>query len=372
MKKITSLCLIFTLVSLLLTVTSVHAREITDIYGRQVSVPDNPQRVFMGESRLLFSLALVYDGDPSARIAGWPADMKFYDSQSWQAFTAKYPDLNKVPTTGAISFAQSDVEKILSLQPDLAILPHYARQLPGQTDLERRLDLAHIPYIYVDFRVDQLNNTVPSLQILGTVFNSPAKTARFITFYQQHLQAIAERIKQLNRPEPKVMIQLHLGKKEQCCITVAHGSLADLLAFSGGDNIASSVIKKVYGQMNPEAVINARPDFYITTGTSAREDSRGVQLGAQVDLAHAQASLAHALASEPLLSHLKAVKEGNVWSLWHNFYICPLHIVAVEFFAKTFYPEDFSNVDPQKTMKQIFTDFLDMPYQGVYWSHFKN
>ena len=368
MKKLTSQLLLFTLLSLLLTVTKVQAREITDIYGRQVEVPDNPQRVFFGESRLLFSLALVYEGDPSSRIAGWPTDMKFYDPQSWQAFTAKYPALARVPTTGAISFAQSNVEKILALKPDLAILPHYARQQPGRSELERQLELAKIPYIYVDFRVGQLKNSVPSLKILGTVFNSPQKTARFIAFYQRHLQAVADRVKQLQSTKPKVMIQLHLGKKEVCCITVAHGSLADLLAFSGGDNIATPYIKQVYGQMNPEAVIGADPDIYITTGTSSAEDCRGIQLGPQVNTEQAEASLRNRLSAEPLLSQMRAIKQGNAWSLWHNFYISPLHVVAVEVFAKILYPQEFRDVDPESTMRQIFKEFLDMPYQGVYWA----
>ncbi|OJH82185.1 periplasmic binding protein [Serratia marcescens] len=67
--------LILLLLSLWFGVFSAQAKTVTDITGRQVVVPDNPQRIVVGESRMLYTLALLEPGNPAQRIVGWPADL---------------------------------------------------------------------------------------------------------------------------------------------------------------------------------------------------------------------------------------------------------------------------------------------------------
>lgn len=64
---------------LLLFSHSLFARQISDINGVQVVIPDHPQRIVLGESRMLYTLALLQPGYPAAHIAGWPADLAKYD-----------------------------------------------------------------------------------------------------------------------------------------------------------------------------------------------------------------------------------------------------------------------------------------------------
>ncbi|EKN3436935.1 hypothetical protein OZ689_004072, partial [Yersinia enterocolitica] len=54
--------LVFCLLSF--TLTS-QAKSVTDILGRQVIVPDYPQRIILGESRMLYTLALLEPGNPA-------------------------------------------------------------------------------------------------------------------------------------------------------------------------------------------------------------------------------------------------------------------------------------------------------------------
>lgn len=62
------------------------------------------------------------------------------------------------------------------------------------------------------------------------------------------------------------MLHLHLGRRDTCCTTAAHGNLGDLLTFAGGDNIANASVKGVYGELNPETILSANPDVYLATG----------------------------------------------------------------------------------------------------------
>jgi len=42
-----------------------HARQVTDLAGRVVTVPDHPKRVLLGEGRFVFAMALLTARIPS-------------------------------------------------------------------------------------------------------------------------------------------------------------------------------------------------------------------------------------------------------------------------------------------------------------------
>ncbi len=353
---------------LLLTSCVVQAKTVTDILQRKVSVPDNPQRIVVGEGRMLYTLALVEKGNPLQRVVGWPADLQRYDRQTWERYTAAFPAINAIPLIGSANPGQISVEKVIALQPDLVILPVYAKKTTAQDSLLMQLTAAGIPVIYIDTRVDQLHNTVPSLQLLGDVLNDQAKAARFIAFYQQHMNVIRDRLMQAKPAKTRAMIQLHLGRREECCTTVAHGNLADLLVFAGGDNIAAGQFDGVFGQLSAEAVIAANPDVYLATGMSGPQQADRLQLGPQVKPEAARQSFAQAVAREPVISQLAAVHNGKATALWHNFYLSPWHLLTAEVFAKALHPQLFSDLDPAKTLEEMNREFLPLPETGTYWT----
>lgn len=358
------------LVSCLLFAGLAQARTVTDIANRTVEVPDNPQRIVVGESRMLYTLALVQDGDPAQHVVGWPGDMAQLDAQSWSMYVKAFPQIASIPWLGQNNYTQMNVEKVIALKPDLVILPVYARKQTDRDQMEITLTNAGIPVIYVDLRVDQLHNTIPSVKLLGEVLNHPEKAGRFIAFYQQHMDRIRERIAAYQGKRTTIMLQLHLGRREGCCTTVSHGNLADLLTFAGGDNIAQGAFNSVYGDLSAEKVITDNPDVYITTGMAGPEGKRvsDLMLGPQVTQAQAEQSFREVMDKQPVLSTLKAVREGRAYSVWHNFYLSPYHMVDVEVFAKTMYPQLFKDVDPQQTMKDLYAQFLPVPFSGTYWA----
>lgn len=360
----------FFLLFLLIIVFSVQAKTVTDILGRTVTVPDNPQRIVVGESRMLYTLALLEPGNPAQRIVGWPHDLARFDAQSWQIYRQTFPSINAIPVISQGDFRQINVENLILLRPDLVILARYAREDGDQDRLVTALGKAGIPVIYVDLRIDLLHHTVPSVRLLGEVLNRQQRADEFIVFYQQHMAVIRERLAAYHGAKPTVMLHLHLGRRDTCCTTVAHGNLGDLLAFAGGDNIANTRIKGVYGELNPEALLSANPDVYIATGMAGAQGKRysDLLLGPQISQQQADHSFRQLMAQQPLLTQLKAVQNRHAWSLWHNFYLSPYHVVAVEMFAKAFYPDLFADIDPQQTFQQLYQQFLPVPFSGTYWS----
>lgn len=343
------------------------AKTVIDSLGREVVIPDNSQRIVLGESRMLYTLALVESGNPTEKVVGWPADLKRLDPQTWQKYTAAFPSIIDIAIVGNDNFSQMSSEKIIALQPDLLIMPVYAKTQPDDQVFTQQVEAAGIPIIYLDFRVDQLNNTIPSLQVLGEVLNQQQKTADFIQFYQQHMAVIRERLTQTNPVRPKVMLQLHLGKKSECCTTVAKGNLADLISFAYGNNIAVGKFSGVFGRLSQEHVLAENPDHYLVTGSGGLDSPSQLQLGPLIDHDSATASLQNQLQSDVVMSTLPAVQQGNVGALWHHVYMSPWHLLAAEFFAKQFHPQLFEDVNPQKTLNEMNERFLSVPEQGTYW-----
>ena len=106
----------------------------------------------------------------------------------------------------------------------------------------------------------------------------------------------------------------------------------------------------------------ADPDVYIRTGNQ----KPGVMMGAGVDRATALASLKQVL-TRPEFADLRALREGNVHGLWHDFYNSPYNILAIEALAKWVHPQKFTDLDPQLTLNELNQQFLDTPLAGQYW-----
>lgn len=346
-----------------------QGKMLTDSLQRQVDVPDNPQRIVIGESRMIYTLALVEEGNPAKRVVGWPADLKNLDRQTWDRYVTAFPSIAKIPLTGNSNFSQLNVEKIIALRPDLVILPVYAKTPPDSSQFMQQLAASGIPVIFLDFRVNPLSSTVASLRTLGEALNDQAKSERFIAFYQQHMNLIRQRLASYHGARPKVMLQLHLGRTAECCTTVSHGNLAELIAFAGGENIAAGKFPAVFGRLNPEMVIAANPDIYIATGRAGPDEAGFLQLGPQVNASAAKETFLRALAMDSTVSTLPAVQQQQAYAFWQNFYMSPWHLLAVEYFATTFHPQLFSDLSPATTLREMNQQFLAVKETGTYWTH---
>lgn len=204
------------------------------------------------------------------------------------------------------------------------------------------------------------------MTLLGEVLNQPQRAADFNRFYRSHMQRIESRLADYHGAKPKVLLQLHLGRRSECCVTSVNGNLGELLRFAGGDNIASQQIKGVFGRLSEESVIAAQPDYYFATGTGSADEAGALKLGPAVTTAQTRQSLLALTGQQNALKQLTALRDGHAGAIWHNFYLSPWHVVATEFFATTLYPQLFRDVDPEQTLRQLFQDFLPIPYSGSY------
>lgn len=102
----------------------------------------------------------------------------------------------------------------------------------------------------------------------------------------------------------------------------------------------------VLGLVNLEKVIAAQPDVYLVGGGARTPKAVdplpvGLVLGTQTTAEQASASLKPLLARKGI-STLKAVEAGRSFGIWYH---SSCNVLAVQFFARVFYPQQFAAPD---------------------------
>ncbi|WP_369310844.1 ABC transporter substrate-binding protein [Providencia rettgeri] len=341
---------------------------VTDIAGRTVEVPDNVNRILLGEGRLFSAVALLEGDKPIERIVGWQGDLRKLDPQTYAVYKAKFPAIDNIPLIGNTSADSVSAEKVLTLNPDIAIFGLSGHGPGKNSELVKQLEKAGVPVVFVDFRDNPLKNTLPSMRLLGKALNREEVAKKYVDFYERNQKLVTDITS--NIPEdkkPSVFIELRAGAFEDCCGTAGDGNMGNFIDVAGGKNIAKGVLPGALGTMNLEKIIAADPNIYIASGAKAPGSKDiGVQLGAQSTLQDAKESL-KTITHRKGINSLSAIKDKQDYAIWHNYYNSPYNVIATQVFAKWFYPEQFSGLDPQKTLEELHREFLAVEPTGVYW-----
>ncbi|MGE8677339.1 MAG: ABC transporter substrate-binding protein [Achromobacter marplatensis] len=345
-----------------------QARQVTDLAGRVVTVPDHPKRVLLGEGRFVFAMALLDRKNPVARVVGWQGELKQQDPYSWTQLVKRYPKAADVPLIGKTSEASVSPEKIVSLQPDVAVFS-LSGHGPGRNNpMIAALQAAGIPIVFIDFRQHPVENTVPSMRILGQALDRQAEADAYIAFYEDHLarvRKIVDPVPQAQRP--RVFVEMLAGVWPACCHTTGNGSFGDLLKTAGGVNVAAPVLPGAIGDVSLEFLLDAKPDVYIATGSRSEPGRPGLLVGPGAAAAISADSLSTLLGRDGIRD-LNAVKQHRAYGIWHAFYNSPYNVVAIEAMTKWLYPERAAALDPQASLDALYRQFLDVDNAGTYWT----
>jgi iron complex transport system substrate-binding protein len=350
------------------TLTSPAAGTVTDLAGRTVRIPADPHRILLGESRLLMAVALLEGKAPLARIVGWQGDLPAMDPQTFDAYAQSFPGIRQIPLIGKATEDSISDEKALALKPDLAIFSLGGHGPSRYNALVKQLEATGTTVVFVDFRLHPMQNTLPSIKLLGAVMHREKEADAYAQFYQQHLarvQSVIGAIPEAQRP--KVFLDLLAGVWDAgCCHTAGNGNFGEFVTAAGGRNIAAGLVPGVLGDISMEQVIAARPDVYIATGSRSKPGLASLRVGARTSDADARASLG-TLVARPGFDTIKAIHDGRVHGISHNYYDSPYNIVAIEAFAKWFYPQQFKDLDVHATQTELYRRFLAVPPDGAYW-----
>jgi len=327
---------------------------ITDLMGREVKVKVPVDRVVITFN--VEEFVAVGGEDALKKIVGWSQYYwKGRRPTVWDVYVAKYPWIENIPDVGYPWKGTFSAEKVIELKPDVVIMS--VKQYKYVKEDVEKLEKAGIPVIFIDY-YEPFNITThtKSTLILGKLLGKEDRARELIDYYKKQVEDILERLKNVKSQKPKVLL---LGKG-----WTTYGRehyRGKMIEFAGGINIASDVLEQS-GEISPEYILKANPDVIIFIG----KKGWNVDLGYNIDANVSRSMLEEAI-KRPGWENLNAVKNKRVYAI--HIYFVHGHIydfVALQYFVKWFYPEEFKDVNPEESWKEFHERFLPVEYSGTW------
>jgi iron complex transport system substrate-binding protein len=165
----------------------------------------------------------------------------------------KFPaDVQKLPRVGAL--IDPDLERILSLRPDLVVV------YGSQTDLRAQLDRAQVP-IYL-YRHAGLADVTLTIRELGARVGHVAEARELATRIETRLAGIKQQV--AGRPRPRTLIVLgrESGALRGVYASGGVGFVHDMVEAAGGENVFGNIRKEAV-QATTELILAQRPDVIL-------------------------------------------------------------------------------------------------------------
>ena len=340
---------------------------VKDLDNRTVTVEHEPQRIILQDGRDIFALALLERDNPFSRVVAWNNLPKKQDTETWNVLKRKWPEAEKILDMKFSDQGNVDLETVISRQPDLMIAQLRAKPSLVQIGVLAQLEALHIPVIFVDYELHPVENTLPSIALLGKVMGQTERAQAYIDFYQQRLDRIHQRLATVSK-KPLVFIEPIAGVgglDNGCCFTHARNGWGGLVEAAGGTNIGSQLLPGASGNIAVEKIISLNPDYYLMTGS--KRPGKGtaiIPFGYNVP-AHDVSAAFNALLTRQGVASIPAVAQGHTGALYHHFYNNPYNIVAIETLSKIFYPTLFKDVDPLADYHAIIKNFTHIPDDNI-------
>ncbi|WP_195818840.1 ABC transporter substrate-binding protein [Roseobacter sp. MH60115] len=351
---------------------SAEAVTLTDIAGREITLPQAPTRIILGEGRMMYAIAPLTDGNPFEKIVGWKDDLIQYDPDAFRKFEAAFPqDAARMVNFGNPYAGDFNIEAVLENEADLVLLDLGNLFKAEETGLIDKLDKAGVPVAFIDFRQNPTENAIPSMLLLGRVLGEEKNAAEFIDFYVAQMRKVSNVVAGIPAEErPLVVVENAAGwQTDFCCWSFGPYNYGRFVELAGGTNYGSKLANAYSVDLSLEGILTADPDVVIGTGANwaeARPEVTATLLGYEADAAE-NARRIKALAERSGFKDLRAVQEGRMHSIYHQFYNSPYHFIAIQQIAKWLHPADFEDLDPQATFDELHSKFMPYENSGQFW-----
>jgi iron complex transport system substrate-binding protein len=293
--------------------------SITDADGNTLVLSHPPQRIISISSCAVELLVILGAED---RIVG------VLDSQLTTDTILKDHLPNAIPSG---SYLTPSVEKIVAIKPDL-IITYSGSSKPGNIDQIRNLK---VPVVYVDSCMPSTINT--NALLLGRIAGTEDKAEKYIAFNNYYRNLIESRLSSGNYSRPRVYIESSEAFNAQ-----GNGTSGDeLVSILHGENI----VKNLSGTpvVSNEWVISNNPDIIVKGVSEWHGDLPKAFQGIQ---------------ERPGFSNITAIKSQRVYVYNAPLTVRPRYIITELYLAKQFYPDLFSDIDPQVVLREYAREFL--------------
>ena len=257
-------------------------------------------------------------------MVAWGEDLQKAAPDFYEKILSVAPKAADLPKIGNIAKDGLPIETLVSHKPDVFIMTLDAYNSAKEKGYLEKLDGQKITYVVTDFRRDPVKNTVPSVTLMGAVFDKRKEAETFVNFYKKQVDPIVAKAKSLSS-KPTTFLWRGPGVNDPGA-TYSTANLGAIVTATGGTNITDSLLPGEEGVLSPEQVIASNPQNIIATGGEWQQQkikdtarTSYVHLGYKADEASAKAS-PEQLKNQPGYDQIQAFSDVDPAKVWKDFH----------------------------------------------------
>lgn len=265
------------------------------------------------------------------------------------------PGISEKPLIG--TYREVDYEKVVENQPDLYIVGS------NKTLVDLEKNLGHLGTSVAVLRFAEINRFEREFGALAQLLEKDKKAEEYLSWWQGHLDQISER---LEKNEKALRVYNEYSDTPWGTGSKTSG-IDNVISLAGGFNIASTINKSYYTEVDAEWVVAQNPEVIIIPAFMdyAPTDLTGYHLNS-TDNAR---KFVEEASSRTGWKETDAVKNDRVYVLDGDIGSASCRgPIGVCYCAKWFYPELFKDLDPDAIHREYFEKWLGAPYAGV-WAY---
>ena len=322
---------------------------ITDGFGRNVTIPENTEKVVCSGAGCLRYLVYLQAQD---YVVGVDSIEKTKNKIEGRSYVLANPQLKDYPLIGEAR-GKDDPEKIIEINPQVILKTSMIGQSSAPTAAEADTLQSKTGIPVVSLPYGSLSNEkekaemYSSLRIMGEVVGKQERAEEVIAYIEATMQDLENRTADIPESERKTA---YVGGVS---IAGAHGIISTEPAYPpflwvNAKNAAAGSGTD-HADIAKEALVNWDPEYiFIDIGT--------LQLGNEGAIGE--------LKNDTSLTGLSAVKNRKVYGVIpYNFYSTNYESVLANayYVGKVLYPDRFKDIDPETKANEIYTFFLGKP-----------
>jgi iron complex transport system substrate-binding protein len=314
---------------------TLSARDITDMAGRTVTIPDHITKVFAAQP---YTNVLMYIVAPDLMV-GLLNPPREETQRFVRPEAAKLPVLVRQAAGGGAGSGpgRPNLEAVLALKPDFALVkggPNTERE-----GTEAQYAKISLPVVFVD--IDRIADYPAGIEFIGKLLGREERARQLSNYAQRVLAEVDHAVAGI---PPEKRVRVYYAESTDGLATESDQSFhADAIKMAGGTIVHQGDLKTHIGMekvsleqilvYNPEVIVSQDPEFARTVYQDARW--KGVK-----------AVAAHRVYTVPRTPHNWIDRPPSV-----------MRIMGVQWLANRFYPEIY-NIDIRNAIREFHRLFM--------------
>ena len=321
---------------------------ITDAFGREVTIPENPEKIaVVGSGSMRYFIYLGLDTDMFVAVDAQDGRLYSYSFEQ-RPYALAHPELKEKqavgPTKGVV-----DNEKLLMSGAEVLFMGgSTSSNAEVANEIQEKTGIPVVMF-YVGNYVTDSEEIQDSLLMLGEILGKEQRAKDLIAYFDAVEDDLQKRVKGLSADET-----VYVGGVAYNGVHGLDGTDPTYYPFAvlnlkNAASAVSSVSQTGYAQISKEKLLEWDPDFII------------------VDLATLTAAEGGALVelkNDPSYKELTAVKNNMVYTVNPHTAMNVNHettLANAYFIGKLLYPEQFEDIDPVKKADEIYSFVVGEP-----------